>query len=85
MRSDQEHQPVVGGIRACRDEDRREMLYIINAAARAYRGVIPAARYHEPYMSDGELVTEIAAGVVFSGYDADGLEPDPKGCCARLG
>ena len=38
---------------------------IINDAARAYRGVIPADRWHEPYMSADELKTEIAGGVVF--------------------
>lgn len=38
---------------------------IINAAAQAYRGVIPADRWHEPYMPRQELEREIAAGVVF--------------------
>ena len=41
------------------------MLAIINDAARAYRGVIPADRWHEPYMSADELASEIAAGVAF--------------------
>ncbi len=41
------------------------MLAIINDAARAYRGIIPADRWHEPYMSADELAREIAAGVVF--------------------
>ena len=41
------------------------MLAIINDAAQAYRGVIPADRWHEPYMPMDELVKEIAAGVVF--------------------
>jgi GNAT superfamily N-acetyltransferase len=41
------------------------MLAIINDAAQAYRGVIPADRWHEPYMPMHELVEEIAAGVVF--------------------
>jgi GNAT superfamily N-acetyltransferase len=34
--------------------------------------VIPADRWHEPYMSEGELAAEIAAGVAFWGYEADG-------------
>ena len=41
------------------------MLGIINAAAHAYRGVIPADRWHEPYMPADELSREMAAGVEF--------------------
>ncbi|HEV7837949.1 MAG TPA: GNAT family N-acetyltransferase [Gemmatimonadaceae bacterium] len=41
------------------------ILATINDAARAYRGVIPADRWHEPYMSANELEREIVAGVVF--------------------
>lgn len=41
------------------------MLAIINDAAQAYRGVIPADRWHEPYMPADELIKEIADGVVF--------------------
>lgn len=41
------------------------ILAIINEAAQAYRGVIPADRWHEPYMPAEELAAEIAAGVVF--------------------
>lgn len=41
------------------------MLTIVNDAARAYRGVIPADRWHEPYMPADELESEIADGVVF--------------------
>ena len=41
------------------------ILAIINDAASAYRGVIPADRWHEPYMSASELESEIAGGVVF--------------------
>ncbi len=48
------------------------MLEIVNAAAEAYRGVIPADRWHEPYMRAAELDAEIAAGVRFWGYDAGG-------------
>jgi GNAT superfamily N-acetyltransferase len=59
-------------IRDCVGEDFPVMLAIINAAAEAYRGVIPADCWHEPYMAPEELHAEIAAGVVFSGYEADG-------------
>src|SRR4051794_30761418 len=61
-------------IRACRDDERAEILAIVNAAAEAYRGVIPADRWQEPYMPLREFESEIAAGVVFWGYEsADGL------------
>jgi len=62
----------VCGIRPCRDEERGALLAIVNAAAEAYRDVIPADRWHEPYMPREELDAEIAAGVVFSGYEAEG-------------
>jgi N-acetylglutamate synthase-like GNAT family acetyltransferase len=41
------------------------VLAIINEAAQAYRGVIPADRWHEPYMPEQELVSEIANGITF--------------------
>jgi GNAT superfamily N-acetyltransferase len=56
----------------CRDDDRAAILAIINSAAEAYRGVIPADRWHEPYMPPDELDSEIAAGVVFWGYEENG-------------
>jgi GNAT superfamily N-acetyltransferase len=59
-------------IRAYRDSDRATILAIVNAAAEAYRGVIPADRWHEPYMSLDELDREIAAGVAFWGYEENG-------------
>jgi N-acetylglutamate synthase-like GNAT family acetyltransferase len=52
-------------IRKSVDDDFAAMLAIINDAACAYRGVIPADRWHEPYMPADELSKEIAAGVVF--------------------
>jgi GNAT superfamily N-acetyltransferase len=59
-------------IRPCRDDEHGAILAIINAAAEAYRGVIPADRWHEPYMESRELESEIAAGVRFWGYEAGG-------------
>jgi GNAT superfamily N-acetyltransferase len=59
-------------IRPCRNDERDAILAIINAAAEAYRGVIPADCWHEPYMASRELENEIAAGVRFWGYEADG-------------
>jgi N-acetylglutamate synthase-like GNAT family acetyltransferase len=48
------------------------MLGIINDAARAYHGVIPADRWHEPYMPADELKREIIGGVVFWVAEQDG-------------
>jgi GNAT superfamily N-acetyltransferase len=62
----------MSSIRPCRDDERMAIVAIVNAAAEAYRGVIPADRWHEPYMPLDELEREIAAGVRFWGYDADG-------------
>ena len=61
-----------GRIRRCGDGDREAIFAIVNAAAEAYRGVIPADRWHEPYMPMEELDGEIAAGVEFWGYERDG-------------
>lgn len=52
-------------IRLSVEADFLAMLTIVNDAARAYRGVIPADRWHEPYMPADELEREIAEGVVF--------------------
>ena len=59
-------------IRRCRDDERDEILAIVNAAAEAYRGLIPADRWHEPYMPAEELDGELAAGVEFWGYEDHG-------------
>jgi GNAT superfamily N-acetyltransferase len=56
-------------VRLCTDRDLTTMLAIVNDAAIAYRGVIPADRWHEPYMPEAELREEIAAGVEFWGLD----------------
>jgi GNAT superfamily N-acetyltransferase len=60
------------GIRRCSPADQPVVLEIINAAAEAYRGVIPADRWREPYMPAQELDHEIGAGVTFWGYEGDG-------------
>lgn len=60
-------------IRFCRDDERTQILAIVNAAAEAYRGVIPDDRWHDPYMDSSQLDGEMAAGVVFWGYEADGV------------
>lgn len=52
-------------IRKSRPADFPAILAIVNAAAQAYRGVIPPDRWHEPYMPEDELRTEIAHGIEF--------------------
>jgi len=60
------------GIRRCLDEDFETICRIINEAAQVYKGVIPADRWKEPYMSKTELEHEIRDGVRFWGYEEDG-------------
>ena len=76
---------VEAAIRRCRDDERPAILAIVNAAAEAYRGVIPADRWHEPYMPAAELDGEIAAGVEFWGYEADSSLAAIMGPTRRLG
>ena len=59
-------------IRPCSDADFDPILEIINDAASAYRGVIPAEQWHEPYMSAAQLREEIIAWVQFWGYEQAG-------------
>ena len=59
-------------IRQCRDDETSTILAIVNAAAEAYRDVIPADRWHDPYMSAEQLQRDVAVGVDFWGYELDG-------------
>jgi len=59
-------------IRTCDQKDFAAILEIINDAAQAYKGVIPADRWHEPYMSRRQLQKEIHAGVIFWGLEEKG-------------
>jgi GNAT superfamily N-acetyltransferase len=59
-------------IRHCEEADFETILAIVNEAARAYDGVIPADRYHEPYMPAAELRGEIDAGVEFWAWEEAG-------------
>ncbi|HEX9157446.1 MAG TPA: GNAT family N-acetyltransferase [Syntrophales bacterium] len=59
-------------IRPCNAMDVPVMLEIINDAARAYRGVIPADCWAEPYMPEDELRREIEDGVQFWGVEQEG-------------
>ncbi len=59
-------------IRPCGSDDLDSIYEIVNDAAQAYKGVIPADRWHEPYMPREELQHEIDAGVRFWGYEENG-------------
>jgi GNAT superfamily N-acetyltransferase len=60
-------------IRRCDEDDFDAIYEIVNDAATAYRGVIPADCWTEPYMPREELRDEIAAGIHFWGYEEDGV------------
>jgi GNAT superfamily N-acetyltransferase len=60
-------------IRRCDERDSGVIWDIINDGARAYKGIIPADRWTEPYMSREKLRREIEEGVVFWGYDEAGI------------
>jgi len=58
-------------IRRCTDSDFEAIYEIINDAARAYKGVIPDDRWHEPYMSRIQLRNEIEDEVRFWGIEEE--------------
>jgi GNAT superfamily N-acetyltransferase len=58
-------------IRICQPEDKERIYLIINEAAKAYRGVIPADCYREPYMPPDELERELAE-MTFFGWEERG-------------
>ena len=72
---------LVASIRTCGESDFRRVHHIINSAATAYEGVIPADRYHRPYMPEEELEREMKRMVFYGWQDAGrlvgvmGLEP----------
>ena len=49
-------------------KDISNILYVINDAAIKYKGVIPGYCWHEPYMSEQELIIEFNNGVHMFGY-----------------
>jgi GNAT superfamily N-acetyltransferase len=53
-------------------KDFTDIYDIINDAATAYKGIIPADRWHEPYMSKDELKLQIADGIQFWKYTEGG-------------
>ena len=56
-------------IRRCDERDFEPIWSIINDGAHAYKGVIPADCWTEPYMSRDELRAEMEDGVTFWGYE----------------
>jgi GNAT superfamily N-acetyltransferase len=68
-------------IRKCQVDDTKRIYFIINEAAKAYDGIIPTDRYHQPYMPREELEKEMKR-VTFYGWEANtelvgimGIEP----------
>jgi len=59
-------------IRRCTAQDFDHIQAIINDGAQAYKGIIPADRWTEPYMSTLQLQHEIDEGVIFWGYEDNG-------------
>jgi N-acetylglutamate synthase-like GNAT family acetyltransferase len=58
-------------IRRCRDNKINEIYSIVNDAAKAYSGHIPADCYHEPYMPLSELQNEMKRVKLF-GWEEEG-------------
>ena len=58
-------------IRQCQGDDAQRIYFIVNRAAEAYEGIIPADRYQQPYMPMDELTEEMER-VAFYGYEIDG-------------
>lgn len=59
-------------ISLCEVSDFNEIYETINDGASAYRGVIPADRWHEPYMTREDLQRQIDEGVQFWKYSEEG-------------
>lgn len=59
-------------IRLCKQGDVEQIWAIINDGAQAYKGVIPADCWTEPYMTREKLGHEIENGVTFWGFEQDG-------------
>lgn len=59
-------------LRPCKPGDFEEIYAIINDGAQAYKGVIPADRWHDPYMSRPALAGEIEDKVLFWGIEQEG-------------
>jgi GNAT superfamily N-acetyltransferase len=51
--------------------DTSKILHVINDASLKYKGIIPNECWHEPYMSEQELIAEFSDGVHMFGYHKD--------------
>ena len=60
-------------IRRLLPSDFDHILTVVNDAAQAYKGTIPADRWKEPYMPAEELRQEIEDGVEFYGWTENGV------------
>ena len=49
-------------------KDTSKILHVINDASLKYKGIIPNNCWHEPYMSEQELIDEFSDGVRMFGY-----------------
>ena len=54
-------------------KDVSNILSVINNAALKYKGVIPDDCWHEPYMSEQELLNEFDSGVRVFGYEKNSI------------
>lgn len=64
-------------IRDAAEHDFPALYAVINDAASAYKGIIPADRWVEPYMSEAELAGQIADGVRFRCWaEENGVESE---------
>lgn len=59
-------------VRACECNELAIVWRVINDGANAYRGVIPEDCWHEPYMGEQELQSEMEQGVAFFAYEEQG-------------
>lgn len=60
-------------IRKLTNADFKAIIIVVNDAAIAYKGKIPADRWKEPYMSAQEIKEEIQSGIQFYGYKENGI------------
>ncbi len=58
-------------IRKCQADNAQRIYFIINEAAKAYDGIIPADCYHQPYMPMDELEREMKR-MSFFGWEFNG-------------
>ena len=58
-------------IRKCQADNAQRIYFIINEAAKAYDGIIPADCYHQPYMPMDELEREMKR-MSFFGWELNG-------------